>query len=475
VPYNWHPAVHGEKFGETLHFFQIRFHEPLHSPIGNQIRSLLQAAGIQFACEYVLFGWWDALVRVWLTPAAHNRLARLMNRSSANVESFQGFATSQIYYHWSGLQGNLLEHTPKIPTAIAANAAAIELTASEPHHSDEDAWANLVTDDLILKRDQTGTEGVKFYTALHRTDQRMSVEENLAAIDQSLAAAEMTGTASVYVGEGHLADYLIRCVAERFDEVLDLVARFDEELEGSGLRPMTHLIANVNPRESDHVNEPRPLSLEENRDVEILGLPDSKALVRLEPARRLALHGLIERACSLPAGDEKLRQTLLAILRASVLNNQAELREQLSVVVEFEFYFRTRMIAEFTACFGNDWFNTIRELCRKDPRWSDHAGQMSVPIPKWSVGTYKFTALACCSFSPEFKASIESQLGVEWSTATDEHLPVRNSVSHWTLAEEYDVNSFDPGWIDFLDRAMRAVALCRGCMPDEPDAAEITL
>jgi hypothetical protein len=475
VPYNWHPAVHAEKFGETLHFFVIRFHEPLHSPIADQVRNLLQAAGIQFACEYVLFGWWDALVRVWLTAAAYNRLARLMMGDSTNVEDFQGFATSQVHYQWSGKEGDLLAHTADIPTAIAANAEAVELTAADPHHSREDIWDSLVESGLILPRSQPGTNGVKFYTTLQRTSQRLSVDEDVAAIERALAAAGMTASASLYVGAGHLANYMVRCVAECFEEVLDLVAAFDEKLGSTGLRPMTLLIANVNPRESDHVNEPEPLSLEENNDMEILGLPDSRPLVRLEPARRLALHGLIAKACRLPGADEPLRRKLLRILRASVLDDPVELREQLSFVLEFEFYFRTRMISEFTACFGNDWFNAIRSSCREDPHWSAHAEKMSVPIPKWTVGTYKFTALACCSFSPEFKAGIEKQLGADWSIETDSHLPIRNALSHSTLGERKDVNSFDAEWVDFLDRVMSATALCRRCMPDGAESKNLTL
>ena len=474
--YNWNPAVHAEKFGETLHFFLIRFHEPLHSPIEAQIRSLLEQAGIEFACEYVLFGWWDALVRAWLTPATYNRLAKLMvDKSTNNVESFLGFATNRIYYEWSELDGDLLAHSADMPTKIATNAEAIETTAAEPNHSRDAVWKALEKEKLILHRSPPGTKGVKFYTTLLRTDQRPTTDDDVAAIERALAAASMTESASLYVGAGHLADYMIRCAADRFDDVLDLVANFDEALKGTGLRPMTLLIANVSPRESDNVNEPEPLSLDENTDIEILALSDSEPLKRLDPGKRLALHGLIAKACRLPEGDEPLRRKLLRVLRASVLEDTTELREQVSFVLDFEFFFRTRLIAEFTACFGNDWFNVVKSKCEADPRWRAQAEKMSVPIPKWTVGTFKFTALACCSFSPEFKASIENQLGKDWGIETDNHLPIRNAISHGALAERKDVNSFEPEWVDFLDGVLRAIVLCRKCMPDDPDSTNVTL
>lgn len=476
APYNWHPAVHTDKFGETLYFFLIRFREPMHRPVAEQIRSLLQAAGIQFACEYVIFGPWDGLVRVWITPAAYNRLVKLMRPpSSHNVEDFQGFATSQIYYLWSERDDDLLTHDTDILTAITANTAAIESTATDPHHSRNDIWAALEQNGLIFPRSQPGNSGVKFYTALERTGQKLSVAEDVAAIKQALMASEMAESASLYVGAGHLANYMVRCVADGFDQVLDLVASFDEQLGSTRLRPMTLLIANINARESDHVNEPTPLTLEENNDMEILGLDDSGPLVRLQPNQRLALHGLIVKACSLPENDDVLRQKLLRILQASVLNNQVELREQLSFLLEFEFYFRTRMINEWTAHFGNDWFNVIKSKCEADPRWHNHAEKMSAPIPKWTIGTYKFTALACCSFSPEFKASIEKQLGDDWSVETDNHLPIRNEVSHAGLAERERIDSFDTEGVDFLDRVISATVLCRKCMPEDADSKILSL
>ncbi|HEX6206242.1 MAG TPA: hypothetical protein VFZ29_10615 [Solirubrobacterales bacterium] len=471
APYNWHPAVHTDKFGETLYFFLVRLREPMHTPVTEQIRDLLQAAGIQFACEYVIFGPWDALVRVWLTPASYNRLLQLMNPASGNnVEEFQGFRASQIHYLWSAQDGDLLTHDTEILTAIAANTEAIESTANDPHHSDEETWTALETEGLILPRSQPGTDGIKFYTALQRTSQKNSVQEDVDAINQALVASGMAEQASLYVGAGHLANYMIRCVAKQFNEVLDLVASFDEELGTTRLRPMTLLIANMNARESDHVNDPTPLTLDENNDVEILGLDDPAPLRRLKADQRLALHGLIVKACALPANDGVLRHKLLRILRASVLNDQAQLREQLSYVLEFEFYFRTRMISEFTAIFGNDWFNVVKAKCEADPRWQGHVSKMREPIPKWTVGTYKFTALACCSFSPEFKVRIEKQLGEDWSVETDNHLPVRNEVSHSLIAKRKQIDSFDEDWVDFLDRAMRATLLCRKCMPDDSDA-----
>jgi hypothetical protein len=476
TPYNWHPAVHSDKFGETLYFLMLRLREPLHTPVSDQVRSLLQAAGIQFACEYVIFGWWDALIRVWLTPSAYNRLARLMTPAPENnIDEFHGFTATQIHYLWSGNDADLLAHKPETLTAIAANTEAIDATAADPHHSNEKFWSALETDHLILPRSQPGNDGVKFYTSLQRTSQKMSVEEDVVAIKEAMVIADMAETGSLYVGAGTLADYMVRCAAKTFDDVLSLVASFDEALKSTRLRPMTLLIANTNARESDHVNDPAPLTLEENTDLEILGLEDAAPLVQLQPSHRLALHGLIIKACQLPGNDHELRAKLLKSLRASVLNDFSELRETLSFLLDFEHYFRTQMINEWTEVFGNDWFNVIRSKCEADPRWQEHAEKMKQPIPKWTLGTYKFTALACSSFSPEFKARIERELGENWAVETDNHLPIRNALSHSSLVARRQINSFDAEWVDFLDRAMSAALLCRRCMPDESDNEGVAL
>jgi hypothetical protein len=112
TPYNWHPAVHSVHFGETLYFVMIRLREPLHTPVATQIKHLLQTARIQYACSYPLFGWWDALVRVWLTPASYSRFARVLENSvNHNVANFRGFTTTNIRYLWSDSTKDLLTPT----------------------------------------------------------------------------------------------------------------------------------------------------------------------------------------------------------------------------------------------------------------------------------------------------------------------------------------------------------------------------
>src|ERR1700733_4392460 len=75
---NWHPLVHTNTYRESLYFFLIRYREPHYTPVASQLRRILAAAGVTHACEYTIFGYWDGLIRVWLSQSSHNRLLSLL-------------------------------------------------------------------------------------------------------------------------------------------------------------------------------------------------------------------------------------------------------------------------------------------------------------------------------------------------------------------------------------------------------------
>jgi len=118
--YNWHPAVHSE-YEESLYFILIRLREPLHRPVADQIRGILDVADVHFACEYSIFGHWDALLRIWLTHGGYERLYRLLDKKDANnIDNFETFAATEIRYLWNGTDANLLSDD-SIPATLAGN------------------------------------------------------------------------------------------------------------------------------------------------------------------------------------------------------------------------------------------------------------------------------------------------------------------------------------------------------------------
>jgi hypothetical protein len=458
--YNWHPSVHEEHFEETLYFVLIRLHEPLHLPVAEQVRKLLADAGIKYACAYPLFGSWDALVRVWLTSVSYKRFIHVLqdsvkHRSSEhNIEDYRGFFTNEIRYFWSDADGkDLLSPDKKVRTAMASNNADIDRVAELPSSTDPEVLSiceRLAGEGLMFNRPPMPPGGVKFYTCLERTSVYMppqrEIEQILKAM-QSTAVGEdetpMIDRSSLYCGDGTLAAYMVRSVADSFDDVLSLAESFDRHLKETGLRPMTLLVANPDAvYESDSANNHRHFNPNDNRIVELLELQHD-VIAGLSAGERTELNSLVVGACELTKGEGALQQILLRILKATALNNHEEFRASLAFLLNFEPEFKKRMIREFSEAFGEQWLVEIRRLCQESEEHRAHAqGEMGKDLRKWTLGTYRITARVVSSLNPHFRGRMVKEMGEEWDGAVGDLLSLRNDLSHGRVHEIQDLNAY---------------------------------
>jgi hypothetical protein len=456
--YNWHPAVHEEHFDEALYFIIIRLHEPLHRPVADQIRELLKGAGIKYACAYPLFGYWDALVRVWLTPASYKRFVRVLRESAKrsnkhNIEDYRGFSASEIHYFWSETEGNLLVPGKEIMTAITSNNSDIDLVAEKPSSSEPqilEVCERLVDEGLMFNRPPMPLGGVKFYTCLERSSVYISPQREVERILEAMRATPvgvdeipMIDRSSLYCGDGSLAAYMVRSVADSFDDVLNLAESLDRHLKDTGLRPMTLLVANPDAvYESDSANNHRHFNPSDNRTVELLDLQHD-VVAMMPAAERTELNGMVVQACELAKSEDILRELLLRILKATALNDQDEFRASIGFLLNFEPEFKKRLIREFSEAFGEQWLKVIRDLCAGDPSYRDHAQkEMAKDLRKWTLGTYRTTARALSSLNPKFRGWIVQQLGEDWDESIGDLLALRNDLSHGRVHEIHQLNAY---------------------------------
>jgi hypothetical protein len=457
--YNWHPAVHEEHFDEALYFVLVRLHEPLHQPVAEQIRKLLAGAGIEYACAYPLFGWWDALVRVWLTPTSYKRFIRALHdavkhkSAEHNIEDYRGFATSEIRYFWSDVEGNLLAPGKEVRTAMASNKADIDRVASKPSSDDPDILSlceRLVGEGLMFSRPPMPPGGVKFYTCLERTSTYMSPQREVERIQDAMRATavgeeevSMIDRSSLYCGDGTLAAYMVRSVADSFDDVLTLAESFDRHLKETGLRPMTLLVANPDAvYESDSPNNHPHFNADDNQTIELLDL-QRYVIAGMPAAERTELNALAVEACELTKTEDALRQVLLRILKATALNDHDEFRSALAFLLNFEPEFKKRLVREFFETFGEQWLVEIRNLCLASEEHRAHAQrEMSRDLRKWTLGTFRITARAVSSLNPQFRGRMVKELGEDWDQAAGDLLKLRNDLSHGRVHEIDQLNEY---------------------------------
>jgi hypothetical protein len=400
-PFNWHPAVHASHFGETLYFFMIRLKEPLHRPVADQVRHLLHSAEIEYACEYSLFGWHDALIRVWLTPSYYRRLRRALDDSvHHNVDDYHHFTTTNIYYMWRDAR-DLLTEDQEVLADIAGASAEIASIAGNPDQADVDSWEKLRKLGLVFERPSING-GVKFYTVLDRISDANASQRQIDAILRSInethmptSDAFMSACATLYCGAGDLGDYLVRCVVDTYDDVLKLVESFDIRLKDARVRPMTLLIANAVPREFDDINDTMNLSLDDTTTADLLSV-EPRTVARLDDHHRVELHHLAVTACELASSETALRKLLLSILHATAVNSHDDLYIALTYLVQFEPNFGKFVVTELPSV-SREWFARIKRECEASskPKWQRHAKEMTKQKERaWTLDTYKFTALA---------------------------------------------------------------------------------
>jgi hypothetical protein len=476
ISYNWHPAVHDLCFEEKLYFVMIRLKEPLHRPVAEQVSDLLKAADVQHACAYPLFGWWDALIRVWLAPPAWRRLgAEIKDKPAHNVADVQVFTTSSIHYLWRGNKKDALSPEKKIKTAIAGHKEDIETLAQVPDRTDTEVWATLEKNGLIFKRPPTREGGVKFYTSLERTGGDHSVETETDAIFKAMnstvlgtTGSRMAKQATLYCGAGNLSDYLVRCVAENYDDVLALAEAFDKHLRKTRLRPMTLLVANPGASfESDHVNNILHLSQDHANAADLLGL-SPKVIANLQPADRQAITKLTFKAFELSNEDQPLRDMLIALLQATALNDHAALQSSLSFLLAFEPYFKKRLTREFNDIFGPHWYPMLLKLFGGESQWKKHAEEIAKDLDTWTLANFILTAIAASELNLGFRGSINGQLGSGWKAEADALKNLRNDLAHGRVHEFPRLDVYDQKLIEFLSYAINAAVFWRRCV-DKPN------
>jgi hypothetical protein len=471
--FNWHPVVHVREFHEQLYFYLIRLDGALHKPVAEQIRETLALASVEYACEYSIFGHWDALIRVWLSQASRRTLDRVLDTKAANVAEARYFRADEVRHLWVGHEDNLLSEaeTNRIVQSIGIHDDRIRALAGNPGPVQRDD--PLLTSGLIIERPSTSSDSVKFYISLegpHAMSRNLETKAILAALNQSGLAQD----ASLYSGSGTFAQYLVRGVSPVYKEVLEKTAQFDILLADTHLRPMTLLVANTNARESDNANDVEALNDDDELSAMQLKLPDAAhgCLKSLPKDDRRALHRLIHDAFQLSAlasgEDEDLLTKLRQLLSASVVNDAEAVLASVSFLIESEWLAGAYLKRTWAHILDTDWMVIL------DKKFAKAAGESStekergyyevlssaVRRPKeWTLGTIVNLAIASARLDLKIAGRISKDLGEDWKREIHTLHEMRNFIAHGHTREVVRFDDFDGEWGEKLRDLTRAARL----------------
>lgn len=458
--HNWHPGVH-TRFGEKLYFYLLRLKSPLRAnEVEGRIRNLLDAADVKHACEYAVYGDWDVLIRVWLSPSWKKQFLSALNRAD-DTSTVRAFEANELRYLWAGSSADLLAPEPEVEARIAENLGEIRNYAEGETKVDAATREALTNAGLLLPRSQTeGADPVKFYICLKiygDLSRAAEVDRVLTALDN----AGLSERATLYSGIGSFADHLVKCVAHTYSEVMTLNASLSEALQDLDMRPMTLLVANSRARESDNINDVARLTAED--DV-VLGLLKLDAggpalLAGLPPAQRQALHALVEDVYRRSVDDLQLREKLRDLLRASLENNFDEVRNTLVFLLDLEAFLTDYLVKRaWPAGYGPDWTTALAQELEEADEGSFHSDLLR-KIDKWTLADCVKMAVRSAEVNADVNLQITKDLDSDWKPQMYVLKRIRNAVAHRELRETGSFDEFTGEWGQTLTDLMTAASM----------------
>ncbi len=463
-PCNWHPKVH-LRFGEKLCFYLLKLRQPLIEPVADHIRTLMQQADIEYACEYSLFGYWDALIRVWLTEVSQHRLLFCLDRDS-QITEVRHFEAEQVRYLWTNTDDDLLAIRGQIDGEITANDADIR-TVAQTMTANGPAWdlattQSLIGAELLIPSPERKDGEVKFYWSLNRAGTGKSLDAETKTLLRAIHDVGIADRASLYTGVGNFTSYLLRCVAPSYDGILAITSRLDHYLDELEVERTTFLIANQSAREYDNINGAQYSGLTRDdvhdvtTDVLELGETAIALLSGLPNPQRDPLHRLITKAHEISRQDEAMRGRLRTLLRACLENNRDSVTASLAFLLDTEYFLGNYLKRAWGSLYG-EWIKHLAALFERDAATTRYVAAIREP-DEWTLGTLIGMAEASAEADPKVDARLTADLGSRWKTQLLRLREVRNRVAHGQVRREPRLDDFAGKWGETLASILEDIA-----------------
>jgi hypothetical protein len=234
----WHPAVH-TAYGESCYFYLISGQDSQAPVLLNNLKTLMESLGVRSAALNVVFGPYDVLAKVWLTPQRRQRMLRLIQgtRSGLQVESILEFQAVGVTYTWTPMakpDPDLLNSRDNFDASGTLQqrqqediAEVVRATSGENLVISASALASqirLVQDGILLIH--TSSVGQKVYLFISQSKQDKARKSGLdIGYLASLVRTSGLRDVSIYQGDGlGFCDYVVKGTADDYFSALPAVA-----------------------------------------------------------------------------------------------------------------------------------------------------------------------------------------------------------------------------------------------------------
>jgi len=453
--FNWHPKLHAHE-GELLWFFLIRFADPTAGAVDAQLKKALEQAGLQHSCMYALYGYWDGLLRVWMTVGVKRKFLRLMKKkpNEFGVVDIRDFEVTAMYYMWHNADVDLLdeEEGPSLEqiNALEETVRGVRGNVALLEPADRE---KLSENDLLIDRPPWPEGGIKLYIALDYTG-TVTVQGDLevSLVRQAIEGAGLGESCSLYVGAG-FTQFLIRCIAVDYDAVLEQTESFYQQLrelymKGLPLRPTTFVILHAS-EESDDLNVFESLSTPDEMTTQRLDLTGHgrENFSGLPGPERAHIHDLVVTIDERSLEDARLTGGLLGLLRGCVENDYTTVISSLWFLIDLEWLFREYVIRAWARHYGKDWPGSLKD--RLKPKFEDDPKLeqiLDVGPKEWNFGQAHRLATVSAELDSKLDALLESELGPNWQGRFFGLIELRNLAAHGSVRNIKNLTDLTGRW-----------------------------
>jgi hypothetical protein len=428
----WHQSVH-EIAHEECSFFIFRFRSSSPSEVNQVLEQVLADQYIESYCLYMLFGHYDALLRVWARPDIRRRLVAALKELPVEIQALREMRVDSIHYR---------DSDPKVDEQLVDTYwPQIEEITRADHDNAllNDHHLHGVIDDLLLKSVVLTAPGLtadqlKVYFSI---DSSVGSEPDATSVVTRLRTTFASfQPLAIYVGEG-FGRFLVKGVGHSFSELSAVLPSIIDDLAREHLRCETFLVLGHRAPEADTIDA-------------VLHSASSPAVARMLRAGGNKLDALVKRrtqdeleevakyfnehAIGLMREDNELGSLAVDVVAAALKDDPWAISASLYYLSELEYftreYLRRRALPQ---AFAGNWLDVLAvelETAISEGKSGFRSARELRDPGGWTLGNCVEIARLAMRLSAAFQSVVTTDLGANSIKLLDEAARQRNFVAH---------------------------------------------
>jgi hypothetical protein len=457
------PEVHAA-YDERCYFFLIAGRDPQRrSTFTEELDNLLDRIDIESRLVHVVYGQYDALVRIWATESARQRFLRELHDGGLQIDGFVEFAADVVSYKFGSVQS-----LPEDLTLSEGQRADVARVVRAEHEGDYDddavvALARLQVANLVLEVPPVA--GVKLYMFFHPSGVNLAQprDRTIVALAQEASSAGLQEV-SLYGGVG-FAQFLLKAWSSTYDGTLEAVNAVRRTAKDLQLSPWTLLVADGAKsigETIDSVQSELPRALEDFiGDAKALPSDLQHALRRelasVPPSDRDVITARYREARELLSPSDV--QRFVEIVAASVVGDRKIFNRSLSYLASIEEDLRWVLPRLLQAHLGPAWLERVDEMGWTQRTSSDPGDDEDLPGVQGLSLALLLRLLRRSSEEIDVVREGTSDLPSNWHKQIRSLLQLRNRFVHGSLWEYARQREFGARWGDYLPVLITSISL----------------